>query len=123
MRDLVLGIDCSTTAAKVVAWDRAGKAVGEGRAPLQEVRPRRGYSEQRAEGWWEATATAVAELLGSVEADRIAGLCITHQRESFVPVDQGNRPLRNAMLWLADHEPHAVSTTGSWTCTGSWSSG
>jgi sugar (pentulose or hexulose) kinase len=99
MRDLVLGVDCSTTAAKVVAWDRGGKAVGEGRAPLQEIRPRPGYSEQRAEGWWEATATAVADLLRSVAADRIAGLCITHQRESFVPVDQGNRPLRNAILW------------------------
>jgi sugar (pentulose or hexulose) kinase len=57
MRDLEPGIDCSTTAAKVVAWDRAGKAVGEGRAPLQEIRPRRGYSEQRAEGWWDASAT------------------------------------------------------------------
>jgi xylulokinase len=99
MRDLVLGIDCSTTAAKVVAWDRGGKAVGQGRAPLEEIRPRPGYSEQRAEGWWEATATAVADLLRSVAADRIAGLCITHQRESFVPVDPANRPLRNAILW------------------------
>jgi xylulokinase len=99
MRDLVLGIDCSTTVAKAVAWDRGGKAVGAGRAALQEIRPRPGYSEQRAEGWWEATATAVVDLLASVEAERIAGLCITHQRESFVPVDQGNRPLRNAILW------------------------
>jgi hypothetical protein len=40
--------------------------------PLQEIRPRRGYSEQRAEGWWEATATAVAGPLGSVETDHIA---------------------------------------------------
>ena len=30
--DLVLGVDCSTTACKVVAWDRAGKAVAEGGA-------------------------------------------------------------------------------------------
>ena len=25
-----LGIDCSTTASKVLAWDRDGKAAGEG---------------------------------------------------------------------------------------------
>jgi hypothetical protein len=31
MGDLALGIDCSSTASKVVAWDRSGKAVGEGR--------------------------------------------------------------------------------------------
>ena len=37
MADLVLGVDCSTTASKVVAWDRDGKAVGEGRADLEDV--------------------------------------------------------------------------------------
>jgi sugar (pentulose or hexulose) kinase len=97
--DLALGIDCSTTAAKVVAWDRGGKAVGEGRAPIEQLRPGPLHSEQRAEDWWQATRAAVAGLLTVVDADRIAGVCITHQRESFVPVDEDNRPLRNAILW------------------------
>jgi sugar (pentulose or hexulose) kinase len=47
MPDL-LGIDCSTTAAKAVAWDRGGKARVEGRASFEEVRTQPGYSEQRA---------------------------------------------------------------------------
>jgi sorbitol/mannitol transport system permease protein len=29
----------------------------------------------------------------------VAGICITHQRESFVPVDEHNQALRNAILW------------------------
>jgi xylulokinase len=99
MKDLVLGIDCSTTASKVVAWDREGKAAGEGRAPLEEIRPGPQYSEQRAEGWLDATTGAIAGLLESVDADRLAGMCITHQRESFVPVDEANRPRYNAILW------------------------
>jgi sugar (pentulose or hexulose) kinase len=99
MVDLAVGIDCSSTAAKVVAWDRGGKAAGEGRAPLDQLRPRPLHSEQRAEDWWEATQAAIASLLKVVDAERIAGVCITHQRESFVPVDQDNRPLRNAILW------------------------
>jgi sugar (pentulose or hexulose) kinase len=40
MSDLVLGVDCSTTASKVIAWDRNGKALAEGRASLREIRPR-----------------------------------------------------------------------------------
>jgi xylulokinase len=48
MPDLLLGIDCSTTAAKAVAWDRGGKARIEGRASFEEVRPQPGHSEQRA---------------------------------------------------------------------------
>lgn len=99
MSDLVLGVDCSTTASKVLAWDRNGRAVGEGRAALQEIRPRPLYSEQAAGGWWEATAEAFSNLMQSISADRIAGICITHQRESYAPVDQDNHALRNAILW------------------------
>jgi sugar (pentulose or hexulose) kinase len=99
MGDLALGIDCSSTAAKVVAWDRSGKAAGEGRAPLEQLRPRPLHSEQRAEDWWETTRTAISSLLKVVDAERIAGLCVTHQRESFVPVDRDNQALRNAILW------------------------
>jgi hypothetical protein len=59
MRDLVLGVDCSTTAAKVVAWDRGGKARVEGRASFEEIRPQPGYSEQRA----NAVADPLEQLL------------------------------------------------------------
>jgi xylulokinase len=37
-----------------------------------------------------------------VGAERIAAICITHQRETFVPVDEQCRPIRNAILWLDD---------------------
>ena len=99
MRDLALGIDCSTTAVKVVAWGRGGKAAAEGRAPLDQLPLRPPRSEQRADDWWEATLRAVAELTRVVDAERIAGICITHQRESFVPVDERCQALRNAILW------------------------
>jgi xylulokinase len=99
MADVVLGIDCSTTASKVLAWDRDGKAVGEGRAPLTEIRPTPAHSEQAAEGWWEATSEALRQVVEAVGTDRIGGVCITHQRESYAPVDSGNRSLRNAILW------------------------
>ncbi len=36
-RDLVIGLDCSTTASKAVAWDSQGNAVAEGRGPLPIV--------------------------------------------------------------------------------------
>jgi len=99
MSDLVLGVDCSTTASKVLAWDREGTMAGEGRAPLTEIRPSAAYSEQVAEGWWEATSGALREVVESVGADRVAGVCITHQRESYAPVDEDNASLRNAILW------------------------
>ena len=51
------------------------------------------------EGWWDATAQALREVVDAVGADRVAGVCITHQRESYAPVDAENRSLRNAIPW------------------------
>ncbi len=99
MGDLVLAVDCSTTASKAIAWDREGKAVAETRAPLEEIHPRPNESEQVAEGWWDATSQALREAVEEVGADRVAGVCITHQRESYAPVDEDNASLRNAILW------------------------
>lgn len=98
--DLVLGIDCSTTASKAVAWDAAGTPVAEGRAPLDLLSPHPGWGEQRAEQWWEATCAAVRAVTEQVEPSRVAALCVTHQRETFVPVAADGRPLRHAILWL-----------------------
>ena len=41
-RELVIGIDSSTTATKAIAWDGTGAPVAEGRAaiPLAQPRPR-----------------------------------------------------------------------------------
>ncbi len=98
--DLVLGIDCSTTASKAVAWDWHGTPAAEGRAPLELLAPRPGWGEQRADQWWEATVAGIAAVLRQVQPGSIAALCVTHQRETFVPVDAGGRPLRHAILWL-----------------------
>jgi hypothetical protein len=67
-----------------------------GRAPLTEIRPTAAYSEQVAEGWWEATSQALQQVVEAVGADRISGLCITHERESYAPVDTRNTSL---VLW------------------------
>ena len=33
-------------------------------------------------------------------SQRIGAICVTHQRETFVPVDNEGDPLRNGILWL-----------------------
>jgi xylulokinase len=39
-------------------------------------------------------------VCAQVDVRRLAGLSISHQRESFVPVDAALRPLRNAIPWM-----------------------
>lgn len=101
-KDLVIGVDSSTSACKAIAWDRHGRAIAESRTTFELISPHPNWYEQRAEDWWDALCKALRELAAQVGAERFAALCITHQRESFVPVDETCQPIRNAILWVDD---------------------
>jgi len=97
---LVIGVDASTTAVKVIAWDLAGNAVAQARHELALSMPRAGWHEQDARDWWTALVAGLREVTGQVDVRRLAGLSIAHQRETFVPLDAEGTPLRPALLWL-----------------------
>lgn len=106
-RDLVVAVDCSTTAAKAVVQDSDGRTVAQAARPLTTMSPRPGWHEQDAEQWWSSTRDAVAEAVAQVkDPTRVRALSVTHQRESFVCLDGDGRPLRPAILWL-DGRAHA----------------
>jgi xylulokinase len=97
---VVIGVDSSTTACKAIAWNKHGQAVAEGRATYPLLRPAPTWFEQNAEDWWRSLGVALKELLGQIDPTQVEAICITHQRESFAPVDAQGRPIRRAMLWL-----------------------
>lgn len=99
-KDLVIGIDSSTTATKAIAFDRGGVAVAEGRATVPLSNPLPGYFEQDARDWWGSTAQALRQLTGKIDASRIAAIAISNQRESFVPLDDKDEPVRAGTIWL-----------------------
>ena len=99
-RDYVIGVDCSTTAAKAVVWNSAGTAVAQARATFELVQQRPGWAEQNAEDWWAATEAVVRRVVQTVDGSRIGALCLTHQRETFVCLDAHGQPLRPALLWM-----------------------
>jgi xylulokinase len=101
-KDLVIGVDSSTTACKAIAWDKNGRAVAESRAAFELISPYPNWYEQQAEDWWDALCQVLRQVSAQVGASRIAALCITHQRETFVPVDENCQPIRNAILWVDD---------------------
>jgi sugar (pentulose or hexulose) kinase len=109
MSHLVIGIDSSTTSCKAIAWDPEGQAVAEGRASYSLLQPRPNWYEQDAETWWDGTCATLRTLLSHVGTARIDALCITHQRESFVPVDSQGHPLRNGVLWLDERSRPQVA--------------
>jgi sugar (pentulose or hexulose) kinase len=99
-KDIVIGVDSSTTACKAIAWDRLGRAQAESRTSYPMISPQPNWYEQNAEDWWRALCEVVSGVTSQVGADRIAAIAITNQRESFVPVDERGQSVRNAILWL-----------------------
>ena len=100
-KQFVIGIDSSTTSCKAIAWDAHGRALAEGRGgPFALLSPDPNFYEQHAEDWWRGLCSALQDLGHKLDLTHARALCITHQRETFVPVDEKNRPLRNGITWL-----------------------
>ena len=112
-KDLVIGVDCSTTACKAVLWDVTGRAVAAVRRTYGLDYVRSGWVEQNAPDWWTATSQAIAEAVKQVGGDRIAALAITHQRETFVCLDQNANPIRPAITWMDTRATAEVETFGN----------
>lgn len=112
-QDYVIGIDCSTTATKAVVWDERGNTVAEGRGTFDLSSPQPDWGEQNAEDWWESTKTALRRAAQVVDTQRIAAIGITHQRETFVCVNEEGHPIRPAILWLDSRARDEVAKYGS----------
>ena len=100
MKDLLIGIDCSTSACKTIIWNHHGERVSAGWAEIPLARPHSGWHEQLASNWWLALKKALKSCLLGIEPTRLAGLSISIQRETFVAVDGGGNALRPAILWM-----------------------
>lgn len=112
-RDLVLGLDCSTTAAKAVVWSLDGTSISVGRAPYSHSSLHPGWGEQDPVDWWNATIAAIGSACRQIDPSRLAAISITHQRETFVCLDREGHALRPAMLWLDTRATDQVNRLGS----------
>lgn len=111
---LVLAVDCSTSAVKAVVLDMDGRTVSIAREPLELLSPRPGWHEQDADSWWTRARVAMTRAVGDVlDARQIGAVCLTHQRESFVCLDQDDKPLRPAILWLDARAGPQIRELGS----------
>ena len=97
---LVMGLDCSTSSCKAVVWDCCGNVIARGQSSLAMITPQPGWHEQPAKSWWEATVQSIRQAVSQVDGRLLRGVCIAHQRETFVPVDEHGQPLSNASIWM-----------------------
>jgi xylulokinase len=111
---LVIAVDCSTTAAKAIVVDAQGTEIASGARPLDTHSPAPHRFEQHGPDWWTATDAAIRQALHDVpDPAAVAAVCITHQRESFVCLDEDDEPLRPAILWMDGRAAVEARTYGT----------
>jgi len=99
-KDVVIGIDSSTTATKAIAWKGDGAIAGIGRSPIPLASPASGRYEQNPEDWWSSACHALRDLWQQVAPESVAAVAISNQRETFAPLGPQGDPVRPAIMWL-----------------------
>jgi xylulokinase len=98
---LIAAIDAGTTGVRCCIFDFYGNEICEGYYKVPTVYPQPGYVEQNAETIIGLTFKAVADAVSGKEVNphNITGLCITAQRNGFVPMDSAEEFLSDLFIW------------------------
>jgi sugar (pentulose or hexulose) kinase len=100
IENLVIGLDCSTTGTKAIAFDRKGKVVAHAHEAIPLFSPKPHYYEQNPNDWWFSTQRALRNITRQVNPKRISALAVSNQRETFIPLKKNGNCLRPAIIWL-----------------------
>jgi xylulokinase len=114
LEELLLGIDVGTTGTKAALFTLDGRlqAVGQSEYTIHHERP--GWAEQDPEDWWQAVCIATRQALSKVPegSTRVAGVAVSSQATTLLPLDRAGKPVRPAMIWMdrrAEAEAVALS--------------
>ncbi len=101
-----LAIDLGTGGIKVAAVHEDGRVLGSAFRSIETVVPADGGSEQSTDQWWIGVRQAAAEVVGGLDAGSSTGDCagigITGQWGSTVPIDSAGTAVGPCLLW-SDH--------------------
>ncbi len=99
--EYLVAIDAGTIGCRTIIFDEEGKEISRAYEEYSSIYPQPTWVEQRADDWWRATCSTLKRALSQaqIRVDRIAGVSVTNQRETIVPVDENGTPLRNAIVW------------------------
>ncbi len=111
MKQFVLAIDQGTTGSTVLVIDFSQKnlpqIIAQHTENFQQYYPKPGWVEHDAEEIWlsvklatEQALQKVKKKLASFNVSQIAGIGITNQRETLVPLSRKDKkPIRKAIVW------------------------
>ena len=102
MKKYILALDEGTTSARAILFDKNGNAVSTAQHEFTQIYPKPSYVEHNPLEIYSAQYSALTEAITQIDAnaEEIAGIGITNQRETVIvwDKDSGN-PVYNAIVW------------------------
>lgn len=114
----LFGIDVGTTGTKSLLFSEQGQLVAQAYKGYGLITPQVGRSEQLASDWWSATVETVNKAVSEAGIDGadVAGISLSLQGGTLVPVDADFEPLYNAIVWndarCADQRAEFIAELG-----------
>ncbi|MBR3379499.1 MAG: glycerol kinase, partial [Bacillus sp. (in: Bacteria)] len=98
----ILALDQGTTSSRAILFDQEGKIAHTAQKEFNQYFPNPGWVEHNANEIWSSVLSVISTALieSGIEADQIAGIGITNQRETAVVWDKHTgAPVYNAIVW------------------------
>src|SRR5262249_28669105 len=113
----VIGIDGGTESLRADIFDLSGRCVASVKTPYETHFPSPGHAEQNPDEWWKALGQSVSSAVAKpgIAGGEIDAIGIDTTSCSVVALDDLNRPLRPAIIWMdvrAVREAEFILATG-----------
>jgi len=99
----IIAVDSGTQSIRAVLFDRAGTMIAMEQAdyePYFSLEP--GWAEQYTQDYWSKLCVVCRSLMSKIDVDQneIAGIGLTSQRNTVIPMDKDGNALRPGIIWL-----------------------
>ena len=94
-----IGIDVGTSSVKALLVDLNGQVLASSNPEYPFQTPAPLHAETDPNVWWDATCSAIRELLKSITPESVAGVGLTGQMHGLVLLDKAGRVLRPCIMW------------------------
>jgi len=102
MSKFLMGIDIGTTNVKSVLFNEDGTKIAEHSIEYPLFLVRSGWVEQDPREWWDAAVKTIQKVILDSKVDKkdIAGIRLSSQAPTLIPIDRDGNVLRNGLIWM-----------------------
>lgn len=102
MQKYIMALDQGTTSSRCILFDKQGNICSMSQKEFTQIYPQPGWVEHNPMEIWSSQLSVAAESMAmlGINAEQVAGIGITNQRETTVLWDKNTgEPVYNAIVW------------------------